>query len=650
MAWSLKKIVGLVIIPLMVASTVFTSLGSIHTSTIEPKGEDAKTAINDFGRHIVLGKDSNGEVAAEQLKDATMINQLSAFNCAFMASVMGGNYMPDSSVNTALNNGEVDYTIYNRPDSNMKLGQYLFQTGTFPSCAGAQTMKLPGVDSELPSVTGVIADSSRIGQFFQSIDDVMGVLSCNKLTAMQKQVGNDMEGVYGKITFESRKTFALGTGPHDALWAMNMKAESEAAGCPLHNTPGREVQGLWKGKDASEFMPYPVTGVSSDNIDQRMRQGIKKIKDFYGDSNYISDDDIPRVEEEEGKSLWSSFYSAIGDPDSDAQYAGEVFVDAPLVVENKDAWNNCDTKGFPECIADKSHYVICENAEGFIQTNTITPGHEQESTNNPAELLGAEYDQNTGESSVTYTYIHVTKNNDSCMSGTPKTAEVSGTEFKYYTDSPLSTSEMNLPTGSSSSSSSSSGSSGSTSTVSGNLINSVTYEYTGGSPNAIEKSGSKIKLRPEEPDSKAHLVWEPLPSGDKTVKITLEFSEKGPVYISLQETATGSATTAADLISEISTSPEGTHDVWLEDPSGSYYEIGFDYSTGVEYTITAEKNGNNLKWTVKEGNTVQWSQTYNINNDFKRIKIKSFTPPEWFGEPDNPKVTIKEVEVTQSEN
>lgn len=616
MSWSLTKVVGLVIIPLMVASAILASLQSINTQTIGPQGDRANKIVNTYGRQVPIGSNVNEEWQAnEQMKEMIILNQISAFNCAMIPGILqASRSSPQDPSQWNKNDKKFDYQVYHRNDGK-RLFRWLWKARSVPGCTGASQVHLPNVDVQLPSIADIVKVGTLWDNVISNVEDVTGWMTCEVKTTMEKQNGHDMEGVYGRINFNTKMDTKLASSDNDKLWAMSLKTSDD---CWLQDEK-REIQGLWKGSDVAEFIPFP--SVDSKNIKTRKKTGYKKIKHLYQNTDTL---DSAGGRDTENKNP-GGLFSEVGDPG--ARLAGEVIVDAPLILPGGPKAGD----HLPEKVSN-GYYLFCKGVKGYVQSNTIKPDNAQESTRQSTHtLLNIETEHYTGGSTLTYTYVHITSDNrKSCFEemGISKTEHffsLNGVQIKYYT-----------PTGVDP-------------YVSGDVTTSPTQSYTGGSSEVVTTSGSNMVFDPAESGDSDFLSWQDLPPGDKTVSLTLEFQEQGHLQIDLQEDPKTSADipgkSHSNTFSYINTDANVNDNVWIQKPEGNYEDTGFDYSTDTEYVIEAEKNGNQFTWRIKSGGTVQWSNTFTTNGDFRRLYLESWS--SWNGNSDiEPEVTIKEVRIT----
>lgn len=423
MSWSLTKVVGLVIIPLMVASAILASLNSINTETITPRGEDANQKVNTYGRHVVIGANvEEPEYASEQMKEMIIMNQISAFNCAMIPGILSAHEdSPEDPSNWDENDKKFDYQVYDREEGK-RLFRWLWRAKSVPGCTGANQVNLPSVDIDLPSLGDIVKLATPWDEIISSLEDVAGFMTCQVKSTMAKQNGQDMEGIYGRIEFETKMNTKLARSDNDKLWTMSLKTSDD---CWFQDEK-REIQGLWKGDDVSEFIPYPH--VDSTAIQTRKEKGYEKIKDLYQDTDTIASQGGRDTENTDPGGL----LGGIGDPG--ARLAGEVMVDAPLILPGgPSSGDNLPMK------VDHGYYLFCSGVEGYVQTNTIKPTHEQESTIQSTDtLLNIETESYTGGSTLTYTYVHITsENRKSCfdemnIDDSGEYFSINGVQIKYY--------------------------------------------------------------------------------------------------------------------------------------------------------------------------------------------------------------------------
>jgi hypothetical protein len=188
--------------------------------------------------------------------------------------------------------------------------------------------------------------------------------------------------------------------------------------------------------------------------------------------------------------------------------------------------------------------------------------------------------------------------------------------------------------------------------VTGTVTTSPTKQETGDNPDVIDGSGSSITLRPENsPGTWDYLVYQPLPSGDKTVEVKLEFSERGHLQIDAQRES-GDFDHGSETITYLHTDEFGGENIYINKTNGDYTDTDSDYETGKTYTYTLERSGNQISWNIKEEGTELYSYT-GEGDDFRRLVFESW---ECSGLPcdggttvyTSPVVEIKNVEISGS--
>lgn len=394
MSWSMTKIVGLVIIPLMVASSILASLGSIESNSLGPENEDSNQIIDTHGRNILLGQGvENSEQTSYQMQDAIMLSQMSAINCGLVASLVyeGANKNEPWQSGTVLENDgmEYHYTINRDPnEGNDRALKYLWQADYTPSCVGAEQADITSLEvPSLPSL-GDLA-MAPIEDVAQGINAATEFSTCEVQVQMIKMNGHDMEGVYGRIDFTVQESFKLGedstvSGTSHGLWTMTLRRDD---GCVWQEEEIRSMPML-QAWDVAEYVPLPESGQE------------QYVKDEIGDN--LGGMSYPGIHG--GSSESETGRNTIDGGDYDKR-AGEIYMDVPLVEES---YISCGSgASVPDCVDEHSYYMFCEGAKGYIQTNTIDPYYEQESTSSDAD--------NEGAQSNTFTYIHITEGGTDCV-------------------------------------------------------------------------------------------------------------------------------------------------------------------------------------------------------------------------------------------
>lgn len=167
---------------------------------------------------------------------------------------------------------------------------------------------------------------------------------------------------------------------------------------------------------------------------------------------------------------------------------------------------------------------------------------------------------------------------------------------------------------------SSSDSSSGSDAISGTVTNDRHRTIIGdGSNNVVEESGSSFSFEPSNSDGPDALSWQPLPEGDKTVTVEVEFSETGHFEIDAQKSS-GSYPNSPDTATYVSM--DGSSNINIKKPGSSEEDTGVDYETGKTYTFTLERNSDNLIWTIKEDGTEIYSHE-GSGSDFRRLEMVS---------------------------
>lgn len=401
MSWSLSKIVGLVIVPMLVASTILGAYQSIRSGPLETGKEDTLTTLRKEARHMIVGIDEQNnvvdqEIAEEQFRELVIYSQISAVNCKLLyfihaqdgegnkaSEYIAGNSRPSKLSQDITGGGGskmIKYSIPGRDhdgdgpgDRDNSLFNYLAESTYVPTCLGtANTISHHMVDRRTQAVReGDLLGAAwevGVGTVVGGLTDLWNAATCKIAPGWAKGRGNDMEGKYGKITFESRQNLTLS---ENEIWGVN--ALWDENNCPAGNENFHGPT-FWAGGEWMNYVPYPDGSTTPKQ-----------------ENYHINGKSVP-----------------FGETKSASM---DAIIDAPIVTTK----NMSGTRGgggddFP--VGDVT-YVICDGAEGYVQTNA------QNMTNTGEAIWGPSPYNNAGEyegySTKTFTFVRVERGAKRCF-------------------------------------------------------------------------------------------------------------------------------------------------------------------------------------------------------------------------------------------
>lgn len=415
MSWSLSKIVGLIIIPLMLAATILGAYQSIKTGPFENNKQKTLQILRKESRHMKIGVNPQGhtvdtQVAAEQFRGLVIYSQISAVNCKLLyyihaksadgsgdklSKYVSGNSLP-SEIPKDLSKADhmIKYSTPGRPSGpngpggrDHSLFNYLAYSDYVPTCIGTGN-KIPSVvmDKRVQAMRKGdfigTAFQATVGTVLGGLDDAWNDLTCKIAPGWAKERGNDMEGKFGKITFNTKKQLII---RNNKVWGVN--ALWDESNCDAADNENFYGPGFWAGGEWMNYVPYPAGSTTPKDMNYQINgKGVP-----FGETKSASMDAI---------------------------------IDAPITL-NKDMSELRSHRGGDRFPVGQVNYVVCKGAEGYVQTNA------QNMTNTGESIWGSSPYNNAGEykgfSTKTFTFIHVTKGRKSCFRNTFK--EGSGADY-----------------------------------------------------------------------------------------------------------------------------------------------------------------------------------------------------------------------------
>lgn len=616
-----------VALPLMFGGLILLGMQQMNENNLQGQQRNAQMEIDKQGKHMTIGRTLDGEqitsrVAEEQFRELVIYSQVSAINCQLVYWLhaedpegdTAGKYIDGTHRPNRLDQNSdymVKYSLPGRtPGSDHRLFQYLSESNYVPSCVGtSNTVSHHLVDKRTKNLRkGNFLKAGFdivIGTFIGGAEDLWNWADCNLEPDWASNRGNDMEGRFGKITFESDVTFFPGRSSNSKVWSPNFLRD--VGNCPLNN---QDIvgPGFLQGQEWMDYLPHPQRA-SPESM------------------SYHTDGSAPPFNEKKSAMM-------------------DAIVDAPAVtsidLNEKDASNYGDGgKGYGDWPRRDIYYVVCENAEGSVQTNANY-------INNGGEAVWGNNNQVVGEyrgfETRTFTLIDVTANATSCINnvhresisvhedlhtGGPECTsfEEASREDPWTVEHGGSTYECALHRYSWEDSD-------------GDLIRHV-YEIGwirnpgGGSSGSADitdtynfvpsdQGGSVVTdiddgllIEPGKSNENDYMRYN-LPSGNKKVSIQLKFRERGHTQFDFRDDSDNTITyTNTDLY--------GDEHLYVQTPD-SYTNTDYDYPVDDVFTIVFERNGGTNSWRVKNDGEVKWSTSMNMQDPYELV-IESWRDP-----------------------
>lgn len=622
------------VLPLMFGGLMLVGMQQINENTLQGEQRNAQIEIDKQGRHMTIGRTVEGDevtprVAEEQFRGLVIYSQVSAINCQLMYWLhaedpegnTAGKYIYGTNEPNRLDqdsNYMVKYSLPGRysGDDN-RLFQYLANSNYVPSCVGTSN----NVDSHL--VDKRVKNLRKgnflkagfdiaIGTYLGGAEDLWNWADCNLEPDWAANRGNDMEGRFGKISFESDITFYPGRRSNGKVWSANFLRD--VGNCPLDN---QDIVGpdFLRGEEWMDYLPHPQRS-TPENL------------------NYHTNGNSPPFKEEKSAMM-------------------DAIVDAPAVTDidlsEKDVPGDGEGEGYGYWPKRDVYYVICENAEGSVQTNA---NH----INNGGEAIWGNNNKGVGEyrgfETRTFTFIDVTANKTTCINNVHR--ESISVHGELYTGGPDCSSFEEA----SSEDPKTVEYGGSTYECAlhrygwengdGDLIRYV-YEIgwirdVGGSSGTSDitktynfvpsnQRGSVLSdisngllFEPGKSDERDYIRYN-LPEGNKKVSIEVKFRQRGHVQFDFRDSSDNTVTyTNTDLY--------GNEHLYIQTPSG-YTDTDYDYPVDDVFTIIFERNSGANSWKVENNGEIKWSSSMNMQ-DPQELVIESWR---------DPMVEIREVEL-----
>ncbi len=420
---SIKKLVVIVLVPLMFGAFILAGLQQIKSNELAFWQENARQDINQEARHIVIGQTPEGEEISqrkskEQFRDLVIYSQISAVNCQLLYWIHGSVESGQDEIggqrvseyvsgytwpNKIAQNSEkkIKYSIPGRLDSNWNRPfNYLERSNFVPTCTGTgNAISHHIVDKRSQALREGdlvgIAFQFTVGTLLGGLEDLWNMANCKQEPGWLSNRGNDMEGRYGRIGFSTEKTIFPGRDSGSRVWAAQFL--NYIGNCPANN---EEFVGpeFYEANEWNDYLPYPDDGAGSPQ-----------------DLNYgVNGNSPPFNEHQSAESDTIIDAPILTDEDIDDDVDGSEYGD-----NGGNGWGD-----FPR---RKVWYVICEGASGYVQTNANTIWNSGEAVWGKNNKIVGEY---KGFESRTFTFVHIEENKTACLENKAYT----GDNIDYHGD------------------------------------------------------------------------------------------------------------------------------------------------------------------------------------------------------------------------
>ncbi len=411
---SVKKIVVIVMIPLMFGGVILAGLQQMKENELNFWQENARQDINQEARHIVIGQSPEGETlrqrrAKEQFRDLVIYSQISAVNCQLLYWIhgevesgqddIGGQRVSEyvsgwewPSKIAQNSEKKIKYSIPGRQhrSSGDREGwyrpfNYLERSNFVPTCVGTgNEISHHIVDKRSQALREGdligIAFQFTFGTLMGGLEDLWNMATCKLEPGWLSNRGNDMEGRYGQITFEAAQTFFPGRDSGSRVWAAQFL--NYVGNCPADN---EEYVGpeFYEANEWMDYLPYPDDGAGSP---QDLNYGVNGNSPPFNEHQSAESDAII-----EAPILTKENIDEEVDGSDYGDNGGDGWGDFP----RRDVW-----------------YAICEGASGYVKTNANTIWNEGEAVWGKNNKIVGEY---RGFESRTFTFIRVKVNATNCL-------------------------------------------------------------------------------------------------------------------------------------------------------------------------------------------------------------------------------------------
>lgn len=472
--WSMTKVIGLVILPLMIGSAVLGSLQTLKTESVDEEYGTMDALLESRHSDIIIDNKSLSQAhenslytssrpGREIIRDAIIVNQLSALSCDKAGNLING-YMlfgylgqrDTTDDGTAFYPIRVDYSLYqgvsesdNHPyyaisgrppegqQANLVFERAPLYASQFtdwnPACIGMQktsdfTMDPVGsmIDGAVDTVTSIPADTF---DFF----------TCTSTPSWAKNSGNDMEGRYGRIPFkisdDISEPIILSSGAgkppnirNDRVWAANFAVKGgtcwQEVGLGVLGSTAAIVGGTATGNPAVGVIAAGAVVTSMDYSTNLQiiptMAGLKwssyapyHSKIIEGDRNWATDD----LDLRKGHIVVNTpMYLAGNNPES--------------YIHSPDLGNDGKSTERALRLRERARYVLCPGVEGYIQTN-----RENDGRSGGEHVVGSD-NPDIGATHITSYVVVTSEDAGSCMEGSSNSYVTLADRlvFSYYDD------------------------------------------------------------------------------------------------------------------------------------------------------------------------------------------------------------------------
>jgi len=405
---SLRKLVVVVLLPLMFGAIVLAGLQQMKSDQLNIWQENARQDINQEARHIVIGQNTDGTImeqdkAKEQFRDLVIYSQISGVNCQLLywihgsidnesgdaraSEYMSGSFWPNKIDQNS--RYKIKYSIPSRWSSDYyRLFNYLERSNYVPTCVGVDNeISSHLVDKRIKALrNGNMLNAAwqfTVGTLVGGLEDFWNMINCKQEPSWLSNRGNDMEGRYGRITFEAETTFFPGknSGNRNKIWSAQFL--NEIGNCPADNEEfiGPE---FFQANEWMDYLPNP---------DEKTPE----------EANYGVNGNSPNLVEHQSA-------------ESDA------IIDAPALTDEKlryldpeEDYSSSGAEGgtgYGDFPRRYTWYVICEGASGYVQTNANAIWNNGEAVWGKDNKIVGEY---RGFESRAFTFVEIEENKTSCL-------------------------------------------------------------------------------------------------------------------------------------------------------------------------------------------------------------------------------------------
>ncbi len=401
---SIKKLVVIVLLPLMFGAIILTGLEQLRTNELDLWHENARQDINKEARNIVIGQAPGGEgtvdrdIAREQFRGVVIYSQISAVNCRLLYWIHAqgqegnklSNYKSGSGIPGKIGQNsptKIEYVIPGRPNGEeYSLFNYLERSNYVPTCVGTgNAISHHLVDKRIKHLRkGNLLRAGyefAINTFVGGLEDLWNIATCKLEPSWLSNRGNDMEGRYGRITFDSEVT--IFPGKYDGrVWGPQFL--NYVGNCPADN---EEYVGphFFEGGEYMDWLPWPDSGTPEGRN--------------YG----VNGNDPAFVEHSSAES------DAIIDAPALSTANLDNIVPADDYPAGSAEGNDAGEGDFPR---KEVFYAVCENSTGYVQTNANTIWNNGEAVWGKNNKVVGEY---RGFETRTFTKVKVQGNKTACL-------------------------------------------------------------------------------------------------------------------------------------------------------------------------------------------------------------------------------------------